>query len=135
MSLMQYKGYTAKIEYSEDDKEFVGRVLGTRDVIGFHGKSVADLEKDFAETVDFYLDTCKKRGKKPDRSYSGKMNLRMPPEKHRVLAHQAEATGRSINEMILAALDMAYPESAVPAGPKKSTPTPRATRKAKATAR
>ncbi len=111
---MQYKGYTAKVEYSQEDREFVGRVLGIRDVIGFHGRSVEELEADYRDTMDFYLETCEKRGKTPDRPYSGKLNLRLPPEKHRALAQQAEASGQSINEMILAAIDVAYPEEASP---------------------
>lgn len=105
---MNYKGYSATIEYSPEDKCFVGRVLGIRDVIGFHGESVGELEKDFHQTLDFYLDTCKKRGKTPDRPYSGKLNLRMPPEKHRLLSIQAESTGQSINDVILSAIDRMY---------------------------
>ncbi|MCC8191264.1 MAG: type II toxin-antitoxin system HicB family antitoxin, partial [Planctomycetes bacterium] len=85
MSTMQYRGYTAKVEYSEEDREFVGRVLGIRDVIGFHGTSVAALEKDFHAVLDFYLETCEKRGKTPDRPYSGKLNVRLSPELHRAV--------------------------------------------------
>lgn len=121
MSTMTYKGYSAKVEYSDEDHCFVGRVIGIRDVIGFHGESVAALEKDFHEVLDFYLATCEQRGKTPDRPYSGKLNLRLPPEKHRVLACHAEATGKSINDVILDAIDEMYPEGegSAPIGPKR----------------
>ena len=33
---MTYKGYTARIEYSEEDACLVGRVAGLRDIITFH---------------------------------------------------------------------------------------------------
>lgn len=111
MNMMRYKGYAAKIEYSDDDREFVGRVLGIKDIIGFHGDSVAALEKDFHKALDFYLESCKKRGKAPDRPYSGKLNLRLPPETHRMLASQAEVEEKSINDLILDAIDaVASPE-------------------------
>lgn len=61
---MQYKGYTARFEYSEEDREHVGRVLGIRDIVGFHGKTMSALEEDFHATMDFYLETCKQRGKR-----------------------------------------------------------------------
>ncbi len=48
-NIMRYKNYVARVEYSPEDRCFVGRVLGTRDVIGFHGESVAELEQDFRE--------------------------------------------------------------------------------------
>lgn len=37
---MSYKGYTARIEFDERDDIFVGRALGVRDIISFHGASV-----------------------------------------------------------------------------------------------
>lgn len=65
MDTMTHKGYTAKIEYSDDDTLFIGRLAGIDDVIGFHGKSMSELRTNFIEAVKDYLDTCKKLGKKP----------------------------------------------------------------------
>ncbi|MCL1836330.1 MAG: type II toxin-antitoxin system HicB family antitoxin [Treponema sp.] len=60
MKTMQYKGYTARIEYSDEDKCFVGHIAGIRDIIGFHGESVESLYTAFEEAVDDYLEICKK---------------------------------------------------------------------------
>lgn len=57
---MKYKGYTAKVEFDEIDRIFVGRVVGIRDVIGFHGATVEELENAFKAAVDNYLSACKK---------------------------------------------------------------------------
>ncbi len=100
-NIMRYKDYVARVEYSPEDRCFVGRVLGTRDVIGFHGESVAELERDFRETMEFYFDTCRKEGKEPDRPYSGKLVLRLSPELHRQIALASETRGKSINDIIL----------------------------------
>ena len=37
MKSMKYKGYIAKVEFDAEDRIFVGHIIGTRDVVGFHG--------------------------------------------------------------------------------------------------
>ena len=34
-----------------EDRIFIGHIIGIRDVVGFHGESVAKLEKSFQEAV------------------------------------------------------------------------------------
>ena len=98
MKTMQYKGYSARIEYSDEDKCFVGHVAGIRDIVGFHGNSVNDLCAAFEEAVDDYLETCIRTGLSPGRPYSGKLLLRIPPELHAEIAMKAEAKGKSLNQ-------------------------------------
>ena len=95
---MTFKGYAAKIEYSDDDDCFVGHIAGIKDVIGFHADSVKELRRAFEEAVDDYLVTCEKVGRAPQRPYSGKLMLRVPPEIHARAAMMAEAHGMSINQ-------------------------------------
>ena len=57
-SNLNFKGYLAKVEFDAEDRIFVGRIIGIRDVIGFHGESVAELEEAFHEAVDNYLAAC-----------------------------------------------------------------------------
>lgn len=54
MEIMNYKGYSARINYSDEDGLFVGHVAGIKDVIGFHGQSVQELRTAFEEAVDDY---------------------------------------------------------------------------------
>lgn len=58
-----------RIEYSDDDRCFVGHIVGIRDVIGFHGKSPAALRHAFIEAVDDYLATCEKLRRPPQKLY------------------------------------------------------------------
>jgi predicted HicB family RNase H-like nuclease len=97
MNMMMYKGYAAHIQYSEEDNCFVGHIAGIRDVVGFHGESVADLRAAFAEAVDDYIETCEKVGRTPQKSYSGKVMLRIDPMLHARAAALAEAEGKSLN--------------------------------------
>ncbi|MDR0781962.1 MAG: type II toxin-antitoxin system HicB family antitoxin [Pseudomonadales bacterium] len=97
MNFMTYKDYSARIEYNDDDACFVGHIAGIRDVVGFHGESVAELKAAFEEAVDDYLATCKKLKRSPQRPYSGKVMLRIDPGIHAKAAMQAQAEGKSLN--------------------------------------
>ena len=45
--MMTYKGYTAKVEFDDEDMIFYGEVIGIRDVVTFEGDSVKEIEKAF----------------------------------------------------------------------------------------
>ncbi len=72
MKTMKYKGYSARIEYSDEDGCFVVHIAGIRDIVGFHGEAVGELRAAFEEAVDDYLETCKKTGKQPQKPYPAK---------------------------------------------------------------
>ncbi|HNE26206.1 MAG TPA: type II toxin-antitoxin system HicB family antitoxin [Pseudomonadales bacterium] len=107
MNLMNYKNYSARIEYSDEDTCFIGHIAGIRDVVGFHGESVTELRAAFEEAVDDYLATCEKLKRSPQRPYSGKMMLRIDPNIHAKVAMLAEAQGKSLNAWAQEALQRA----------------------------
>jgi len=104
MKAMNYKSYAARIEYSDEDKCFVGHIAGIRDIIGFHGDSVDSLYAAFKEAVDDYLVICKQEKISPQRPYSGKVMFRISPELHAEIAMKAEAQGKSLNQWAAEAL-------------------------------
>ena len=67
MNTMSHKGYTARVEYDERDNIFVGRILGIRSIISFHGETVAELRAEFEHAVKDYLAECKKAGVHPEK--------------------------------------------------------------------
>jgi predicted HicB family RNase H-like nuclease len=101
---MKYKGYEATVEFDEEDRLFVGRVMNTRDVIAFDGSSVDELEQSFHAAIDEYLQDCQTIGKTPDKPFSGRFNLHISPELHRQAATQAEKKGISLNALVELAL-------------------------------
>ncbi len=107
MKAMKYKGYFAKVEFDAEDRIFVGHIIGIRDVVGFHGESVEELEQSFKEAVDDYLDACKKLDQKPNKPYSGNLMLRVPAEVHATVATAAKADGKSINQWAASVLESA----------------------------
>ena len=102
---LAYQGYAARIEYSSEDQCFIGHLAGVKDVIGFHGDSVTELKSAFKDAVEDYLATCAKIGKEPQKPYSGKLMLRLPPDVHAAVATAAELSGQSINQWASNALN------------------------------
>ncbi len=100
MNTMNYKNYTARIEYSDEDDCFIGHIAGINDLVGFHANSVSELHAAFEEAVDDYIQTCKKTGRSPQKPHSGKIMLRVPPEIHARAAMMAEAHGKSLNSCV-----------------------------------
>lgn len=100
MNVMTYRGYAARIDYSDEDQLLIGHVAGIRDVIGFHGESISELRRAFEEAVDDYIETCEKLGREPQKAYSGKLSLRLEPALHASVAAKAELAEKSINQWV-----------------------------------
>ncbi len=107
MSGNRYKGYYSKVEFDPEDHIFVGHIIGIRDVVSFHGKSVEELENAFREAVDNYLAACEKLGQEPNKPYSGNLMLRVPADLHAAVAGAAQADGKSINQWVAGVLEKA----------------------------
>ena len=104
---MSYKGYSARIEYDDDDSIFIGRLAGIRDGVGFHADTVEALREAFREAVEDYIETCARIGKEPQKAFSGQVMFRISPEVHRKAAIAAELAGKSLNQWAEEALDSA----------------------------
>jgi predicted HicB family RNase H-like nuclease len=98
--MMKYKGYIGHVEYDDEARIFHGEVVGLRDIITFQGTSVEELEQAFKDSIEDYLAWCKERREKPEKTFSGTFNLRIPPELHAKLAFQAKTFGMSLNTYV-----------------------------------
>lgn len=105
--MLSYKGYTGHVEYDDEAGIFHGEVLDVRDVITFQGKSVEEIEQAFRESIDDYLDFCEQRGEEPDKPFSGRLMLRLPPHLHRKVYLNAVREGKSLNQWIAERLERA----------------------------
>ena len=104
MNLMNVDGYHAKIEYDEGTDQFRGEILGLSGGADFYGSNPDELRREFKKSLHVFLEVCKEEGIEPRRSFSGKFNLRIPPELHEKLALTAEAQGKSLNTLAQEAL-------------------------------
>ena len=108
---MEYKGYKAAVTYDYDGKVLHGEVVGTRDVIFFEADSVEQLEKEFRFSIDDYLAVCAERGREPDKSFSGRVPLRIRPELHRAASEAAREEGKSLNSWLADTIEEAIGRS------------------------
>ena len=98
--MMEFKGYIGHVEFDDDAEIFHGEVINTRDVITFQGKTVEEIKQAFRDSVEDYLEYCVKLGQQPEKPFTGKFMLRIPPDLHRKIYVAAKQSGESINAWI-----------------------------------
>ena len=125
--MIEYKGYVGVFEYEPEIEQFAGPVEGIKGAITFYGKSIDELKREMAASVDEYLAFCEERGLSPAKPYSGRFNVRMDPETHRQVAEAAAAEGKSMNEWAVERLGQAASSA-----PKPTRIAARRAKKAKA---
>ena len=99
-NVMEYKGYLGSVEYSDEDKVLYGKVLGVKSLISYEGESVTDLQADFEDAVDDYLETCRENNIEPEKVYKGSFNVRLTPELHKKASLTAMAKNISLNSYV-----------------------------------
>lgn len=107
MNTMNYKGYTARMDFDVDDKIIVGRVVDIDDIITFHGASVTEFEAAFQAAIDAYIDACEQLGQAAEKPSSGKLMLRVDPAIHAAAVKASSRNGMSLNKWAEKALRQA----------------------------
>ena len=118
MTLMSLDGYQARITYNPESDQFRGEILGLSGGAEFYGSNPDELRREFKQSLEVYLEVCRERGIAPRKQFSGKFNLRIPPDLHEQLSLEAEAQGKSLNALALEALQnsLSQPPTAPSAG-------------------
>ena len=77
---MEYKGYIARIEYDDDFKCLCGSVVnsGPYSIVTFVANDVEGLEREFAISIDVYLEACAEAGHTPREPEPVEMPLSEP---------------------------------------------------------
>ena len=99
-NILQYKGYHTRIEFDSEDFVLRGKIEGINDLVDFECEDINDLETEFHEAVDDYLEFCKEVGKEPDKEYKGSFNVRINPDLHKKLAIIAFKNGDTLNASV-----------------------------------
>jgi predicted HicB family RNase H-like nuclease len=98
--MLTYKGYIGRVDFDDNARTFFGTVINANVLVSFRGKTVNELEKSFHDVVNTYLDDCKEEGKTPEKPYSGKITVRVPPVVHRRVALKAASRRESMNDYL-----------------------------------
>ncbi len=105
--MMEYIGYVGKVEMDDEVGILHGEVINIRDVVTFEGQTVEEVQQAFRESVDDYLLFCQERGEEPEKPFSGKFVVRIPPELHRKAYIQARLADKSLNSWVAEVLEHA----------------------------
>lgn len=107
MNILTYKGYQGSFEYDPEADIFHGDVLHLADVITFQGRSIDELKTAMADSIEVYLEYCAKKGREPEKPFSGTFNVRLQPEVHQRIAMMAARDGVSLNKWVAKTLEKA----------------------------
>ena len=103
-SVLKHSGYTARVEFSAEDRVFFGKLDDITDLVSFEGNTVEELENAFREAVEDYLVLCNATGKQPEKPFKGSFNVRMQPELHRRAALASRERNMSLNQLVVEAV-------------------------------
>lgn len=70
-----YEKYIAVYEYDPNVGEYSGWTINSATPISFHAENKEDIEKEFHESVNFYLDSCKESGLEPKKPFIDFKNI------------------------------------------------------------
>ena len=101
---MEYRGYTALIQYSEEDGCFIGKVIGISDQIVFDASSLEEIRKAFAKDVESYIQYCCEKGREPNKPMSEFLIPVSPPLLYAQASRKAEDDGVPVRAVMETAL-------------------------------
>jgi predicted HicB family RNase H-like nuclease len=102
---LTYKGYTGNIEFSLTDNCLYGKVLGIgKGLISYEGHTLQELEQDFKEGIDDYLNYCEENSIEVKKPFSGQFSVRLNPDLHKLVATVAQEQGITVNSLVSQAL-------------------------------
>ncbi|WDD36862.1 type II toxin-antitoxin system HicB family antitoxin (plasmid) [Nostoc sp. UHCC 0926] len=102
--MVNHEHYTYKVTWSEEDQEFVGLCAEFPSLSFLHENRPAVLEGITNLVQDVVIDMEANNEKIPEpiaeKNYSGKFQVRIPPEHHRRLAIEAAEQNVSLNRYV-----------------------------------
>ncbi len=107
INVMQIGGFDAVINYDPEIDMFRGEFVNLNGGADFYASDVAGLQQEGKLSLDVFLKMCAEDGVAPRKSYSGKFNVRIPPELHEHLVLKAASAGKSINQLVIESISSA----------------------------
>jgi predicted HicB family RNase H-like nuclease len=114
VEILKYKEFEGSAELDMKRNVCRGKILFIDDVVTYESASIQDLQNEFEEAVDDYIETCKQIGKEPQKSCRGQFNVRVSPELHRAATRRSIADDTSLNEVVRSALQAYLASTATP---------------------
>ena len=107
--MVNHEHYTYRVTWSEEDSEFVGLCAEFPSLSHLAESRAAALDGIVELVRDVVADMVANNEPIPEpiaeKSFSGKFQLRIPPQQHRLLAIKAAEAGVSLNRYVSAKLN------------------------------
>lgn len=102
--MVNYKHYTYRVTWSDEDKEFVG-LCSEFPLLSYLGESQSEALEGISKLVREIIKDMVGSGESipvpfSEKHYSGKFQVRIPPEQHRLLTMKAQEAGVSLNRYV-----------------------------------
>jgi len=107
MNTMMIESQKATITYDEDLNMFRGEFVGLNVGADFYATDIEGLHKEGTTSLHVFLDMCREDGVEPYKAFSGKFNVRIPPELHANVVAAAKSNGESLNQFVAETLEQA----------------------------
>ncbi|MFQ5544120.1 MAG: type II toxin-antitoxin system HicB family antitoxin [Nitrospiria bacterium] len=104
MKKIRSDNYLKIVEWSDEDNCYIGTSPGLFDG-GVHGTDESKVFKELCDTVGETINLMVKEGKPlptptANKTFSGKISLRISPDLHKALTMRALQEGQSVNRLI-----------------------------------
>jgi predicted HicB family RNase H-like nuclease len=104
MNPVNHKHYTYRVTWSDEDEEFVG-LCAEFSSLSYLDEDLTTALNGIVELVEQVVEDMAANGESipepiAEKQYSGKFQVRIPPEQHRMLAIKAAEAGVSLNRYI-----------------------------------
>lgn len=103
--VFKYKGYIGTIEFSVEDGVLFGKIDCINDLVTYEADTIPNLQLEFQNSVDDYLDTCQQLNKEPNKPMNGSFNVRIGEGLHKDAYQSAKAAGLTLNEFVKKAIE------------------------------
>ncbi|MEQ1705603.1 MAG: type II toxin-antitoxin system HicB family antitoxin [Rickettsiales bacterium] len=101
MNIMEFNGYHAAISYDPEIEMFRGEFINLNGGADFYAADIKNLKKEGEISLKIFLQACAKKNINPKKDFSGKFNVRIPPDLHEEITIIASATGKSLNQLVI----------------------------------
>jgi predicted HicB family RNase H-like nuclease len=98
INYLEHCGWFGSIEFSHEDGVLHGKLLNTKDLISYEGETVAELIRDFQESVEEYIDFCLRHGKPCLPQTTASISVKL--ELYRELAETAQQNNMPIETYV-----------------------------------
>ena len=107
MNIMEITGYRALIQYDSEIEMFRGEFMGLNGSADFYANDIEGLKVEGAISLKVFLQMCTEDEVEPKKNFSGKFNVRIPPELHEDISNVAISEGKSLNQWVVETLNYA----------------------------